>query len=146
MQQTINKTDKTFKLDLVSPESLISSEPVSFVVFPATEGKIGVLPGHAPVLTAMSPGVIEIYPANNGEGRKVFVSGGFLDINETQCTALAVDAVDVESMDWQQCQREYQNLLTEIAVCENEIEKKSLQDKLVVQQAKMEAITGKPVV
>tara|TARA_Y100001936_G_scaffold234071_1_gene260684 strand:- start:4 stop:444 length:441 start_codon:yes stop_codon:yes gene_type:complete len=146
MQQTINKSDETFQLDLVSPETVISSEPVSFVVFPASEGQIGVLPGHSPVLTSMVPGVIEIYPANNGEGRKVFVSGGFLDINQTQCTALAVDATPVDDMNWQDCQREYQRLLTEIEQAENAQEKTALEKQLTVQQAKLEAITGKAVV
>ena len=93
------KNDDTFLLEIVSPERVLSSEPVRFAVLPALEGGIGVLPGHAPLLTALKPGIIEIHgAAANDDVRKVFVSSGFLEINEKQCIALTVDAIAVEDI------------------------------------------------
>ncbi len=48
------------QFDLVSPERLLLSEAVDMVTLPGTEGDFGVLPGHAPVLSTLKPGVVEV--------------------------------------------------------------------------------------
>ena len=49
------------QFELVSPERLLISEPVDMVVVPGSEGDFGVLPGHAPFISTVRPGVIEVY-------------------------------------------------------------------------------------
>ena len=51
----------TFHFELVSPERLLLSEMVEMVVIPGTEGNFGVLPGHAPLISTIRPGMIEVY-------------------------------------------------------------------------------------
>ncbi|MEE8562497.1 MAG: F0F1 ATP synthase subunit epsilon, partial [Alphaproteobacteria bacterium] len=63
------------EFELVSPARLLVSEPVEMVVVPGVEGDFGVLPGHAPVIAQVRPGVIDIH----GDGkviRRIFVAGG----------------------------------------------------------------------
>ena len=49
------------QFELVSPERLILSTEVEMVVVPGTEGNFGVLPGHAPLISTIRPGTIDIY-------------------------------------------------------------------------------------
>lgn len=49
----------SFQLELVSPEKLLLSRAVEMVVFPAAEGEMGVLAGHAPMIVALRGGVID---------------------------------------------------------------------------------------
>lgn len=86
------------EFELVSPEKLLISEPVEMVVVPGTEGYFGALPGHAPMLSTVAPGVIEIYE-NNIVTKRLFVAGGFAEVTEARCTVLAEEAVAVEAID-----------------------------------------------
>ena len=76
--------------DLVSPERLLFSEDVEMVVVPGTEGDFGVLAGHAPLMSTLRPGLIEIH--DGGEPRKVFVAGGFAEVTPAGLTVLAEEA------------------------------------------------------
>ena len=88
----------TIAFELVSPERLLLAKPVEMVVVPGTEGNFGVLPGHAPLISTVRPGVIDIY-----EGGKVteqiFVAGGFAEVTGERCTVLAERAMPVEDID-----------------------------------------------
>ena len=86
--------------ELVSPERLLSSGKVAMVVVPGTEGDFGVLPGHAPLMSTIRPGAIAIYD-NDMEtvSRRVFVDGGFAEVNATGLTILAEFAIPVGDID-----------------------------------------------
>jgi F-type H+-transporting ATPase subunit epsilon len=88
----------TFKFELVTPERMALSEDAAEVVVPGVEGQFTVLPGHAPVISALRPGVIE---ATLGDARKtrLFVKGGFAEADADHLTILAERALDVGSMD-----------------------------------------------
>ena len=67
---------KKLNFELVSPSALLASEEVDMVVVPGEDGDFGVLPGHAPLLSNVRPGTINIY--NDGFVYKsIFVEGGF---------------------------------------------------------------------
>jgi F-type H+-transporting ATPase subunit epsilon len=75
-------------LEIVSPEKLLLSRPVDMVVIPASEGDMGVLEGHTPMIVMLRGGLISLY-----EGDRVtdtlFVAGGFADVTPERCTVLA---------------------------------------------------------
>jgi F-type H+-transporting ATPase subunit epsilon len=79
-------------LEIVSPEKLLLSRNVEMVVIPASEGDMGVLPNHSPMIVLLRGGTISIT-----EGGRVtdtlFVSGGFAEITPERCTVLADEAV-----------------------------------------------------
>ena len=84
--------------DLVSPERLLVSEDVVSVVVPGSEGYLTVLENHAPLMTTLKPGVVEV-AATSGTVRRIFVRGGVADINAAGLTILADEAVAVEDLD-----------------------------------------------
>lgn len=88
----------TVQFELVSPQHLLRSEPVEMVVVPCTEGDIGVLPGHSPLIATVRPGVIDIHRGGK-VAERIFVGGGFAEVSENRCTVLAEEALvlaDVE--------------------------------------------------
>src|SRR5258708_12013188 len=80
-----------FQFELVSPEQLLMSEPVDQVVVPGSEGYFTVLKGHAPFMSTLKPGVIEVLRA--GQTDRMFVRGGFADVNVGGLTILAEQAI-----------------------------------------------------
>ncbi len=87
----------TFTFELVAPERVIFSGDVDAVVLPATEGDMTVLPGHAPMMTALKTGFL-IITDRPGAGRRVLVRGGFADVNQTTLTVLAERALPEEEI------------------------------------------------
>jgi F-type H+-transporting ATPase subunit epsilon len=87
----------TLQFELVSPERLLRAEQVEMVVVPGTEGNFGVLPGHALLISAVRPGMIEIYEGGKVKDR-IFVAGGFAEVNAERCTVLADEAVPLPDL------------------------------------------------
>ncbi|MGC8468584.1 MAG: ATP synthase F1 subunit epsilon [Acetobacteraceae bacterium] len=81
-------------LEIVSPEKLLLSRQVDMAVVPGSEGDIGVLAGHAPMIIMLRGGVVSIYEGEQVTGR-LFVSSGFAEITPDRCTVLADEAVPV---------------------------------------------------
>ena len=80
------------QFDLVSPERLLLSRPVDMVVAPGSEGDFGVLPGHAPFMTALKEGDVTVI---DGATRRVFrIQGGFADVTPQGLTILAEHATE----------------------------------------------------
>jgi F-type H+-transporting ATPase subunit epsilon len=88
----------TVEFELVAPERLLVSTQVEMVVVPGAEGDFGVLPGHAPFISPVRTGVIDIY-VNGAIDRRIFVSGGFAEVTPRRCTVLADEAVALEGAD-----------------------------------------------
>ncbi len=86
-----------FAFELVSPEKLVFSGDVEQVVVPGTEGDFAVLKDHAPVMSALRPGVLS-YTDEKGASQAVFIRGGFVDVSATVLTVLAEQAIPVAEM------------------------------------------------
>jgi len=85
----------TFLLQLVSPERLLVEEQVTEAQIPALDGYIGVLPGAAPLLSALKPGGVLSYHVN-GEKKVLAVYGGFVEVLPDRVRVLA-DAAEQRS-------------------------------------------------
>jgi F-type H+-transporting ATPase subunit epsilon len=86
------------QFELVSPERLLVSRAVEMVVVPGVEGDFGVLPGHAPLISEVRPGVIAIFEGGQVQER-IFVAGGFAEVTAERCTLLAEQAIPVGEID-----------------------------------------------
>ena len=86
------------QFELVTPERLLLSETVEMVVVPGTEGNFGVLPGHAPLISTIRPGMIEIHEGQ-AVTRRIFVVSGIAEVTPERCTVLADEAVSLDSLD-----------------------------------------------
>ena len=82
------------KFELVSPAKLLVSSSVDMVVVPGTEGDFGALAQHAPMIATVRPGVIDIHDGGKVSSR-IFVAGGFAEVNEERVTVLAEEAMPV---------------------------------------------------
>jgi F-type H+-transporting ATPase subunit epsilon len=87
----------TFHFELVSPERVLMSEQVEQVVVPGADGDLAVLPGHAPLISTLRPGVLDF--TVGGATRKVFVKAGFAEVDPDRLTILAERASAVEDLD-----------------------------------------------
>lgn len=88
----------TFTFELVSPERLLIAEEARSVVVPGAEGDFQVLPKHAPLLSTLRPGLLDVVLAG-GEERRIFVRGGFADVGPESLTVLAQTAIDSADLD-----------------------------------------------
>jgi len=86
-----------FTFELVSPEKIVFSGDVEQVVVPGTEGDFAVLKDHAPVMSALRPGVLT-YTDAKGTSETVFIRGGFVDATPSLLTVLADQAIPVANM------------------------------------------------
>lgn len=88
-----------FQFDLVSPEKLLVSTGVEHVVVPGVEGDFGVLAGHAPFMTTLRPGLVQIFHRESEPPRVLFLKGGFAEVNDDRLTILAEDGIDPAGVD-----------------------------------------------
>jgi F-type H+-transporting ATPase subunit epsilon len=83
--------------DLVSPERLLLSKRVDMVTIPGTEGYMGVIAGHAPLVSTLRAGMIDMQ--DEGVDTRFFIRGGFAEINSTKVTVLAEEAIPFSELE-----------------------------------------------
>ena len=83
--------------ELASPEHLLFSDEVDQVDVPGAEGDFGVLPGHAPLVAMLRPGILTVY--RGGEKQHIVVLGGFAEVSPSGLTVLADVATAIEDID-----------------------------------------------
>lgn len=88
----------TIHCDIVSAESAIFSGLVEIVVASGVQGDLGIVYGHAPLLTSLQPGPVRIR-LQNGEEQVYYVSGGYLEVQPNVVTILADTAVRAQDLD-----------------------------------------------
>jgi F-type H+-transporting ATPase subunit epsilon len=96
-QPTVVPTHGKIAFDLVSPERLLLSKEVDMVTVPGTEGYMGVMAGHAPVVTTLRTGMIDMQ--DQGVDSRFFILGGFAEISATKITVLADRAMPMSELD-----------------------------------------------
>ncbi len=88
----------TIHCDVVSAEKELFSGRVTMVVATGTLGELGILPGHAPLLTGIMPGPVRLL-FDNGTEETIFASGGYLEVQPGIVTVLADTAERAEDLD-----------------------------------------------
>jgi F-type H+-transporting ATPase subunit epsilon len=92
------------QLELVSPERLLVSEKVDEIQLPGLDGYLGILPGHAALMSALKPGVLR-YRIGSGE-KVVAVYGGFVEVRDDRVRVLADAAQPKEEINIEQAREE----------------------------------------
>ncbi|ABS63086.1 ATP synthase F1, epsilon subunit [Parvibaculum lavamentivorans DS-1] len=115
--------------DLVSPERLLFSGQVDMVVIPGSEGDMGIMAGHAPVMSTLRPGIIEV--ENEGAPRqRIFVRGGFAEVTPAGLTVLAEFTVPLADLDATALDREIALADKDVADAKNDDKRQSALEKL----------------
>ncbi|MBI5240089.1 MAG: F0F1 ATP synthase subunit epsilon [Elusimicrobia bacterium] len=100
-------------LELITPERPAFSGEGDFVVLPAWEGEMGVLPGHAPFLVQLKPGEVRFHA--EGDVRLFAVSGGFAEVRGDRVSLFAETAEMAESIDGERARQALERAKAELA-------------------------------
>ena len=130
----------TFNFELVSPERKLISEQAYQVSIPGEEGDIGVRAGHMALVMTVRSGVIEVIRSEGGASEKIFIAGGFADVSQTNCTILAEEAIPVANLNAEKLSAEIENLKGNLSVADNDDERASLNNKLSIVHAMLDAV------
>jgi len=126
-----------FTFELVSPEKLLFSGDVEEVVIPGTEGDFAVLKDHAPVISALRPGVLSFKDAK-GEKQTLFVRVGFADVSANGLIVLAEQAVPLAEMNDERFAHEVKLASDELAAASSEDHRRLASERL----AQIETLRG----
>lgn len=129
------------QFELVSPERLLVSRAVEMVVIPGGEGDFGVLPGHAPLISTIRPGVIAIH--DDGKiAERLFVAGGFAEVTPERCVVLAEEATPVDKLDRAALETELRDIKDDMAAAKDDATRAALDSRQRIADAELEALSG----
>lgn len=115
--------DKTYQLDIVTPEKNVFSEKVDFAVFPGSEGELGILFNHAPLLSRLLPGEIRI--TRDRKTDCMAISGGFLEVRKNEVSVITETAESGNQIDLERAIKEKESAEAELKNASTPAEKKA---------------------
>lgn len=127
--------------ELVSPERLMFSANVGEVIIPGTEGDFGVLAGHSNLISTVRPGVINILDDAARVTDRIFVEGGFAEVNASSCTVLAERAQKVDEIDRMKAEQALADAREDVQDAKNDIDRAIAVSALEIAEARMHALT-----
>lgn len=120
--------------ELVSPERLLLSQEVDMVVVPGEEGDFGVLTRHAPMISTLRPGVIQVHQ-DGSVAESIFVAGGFAEVTPQRCTVLAEEAVAVGEIDRTATEQRLSDARDDLLDAKNDSEKAQAERQIAIADA-----------
>ena len=99
-------------LEILGPEKLLLSRPVDMVIIPSSEGDMGVLPNHQPMIVLLRGGTVRLYQGETITDR-LFVSGGFAEVTTDSVTVLADEVIPVAEVSRPEAERRLAAALAE---------------------------------
>ena len=130
----------TMQVDVVSAEASIFSGEAEFVVLPGESGELGIYPRHAPLITRIKAGTVEITPAGGGEKELIFVAGGILEVQPKVITVLADTAIRGHDLDEAKANEALKKAQEALASAQDKQEIATLQAEFAMQAAQIAAI------
>ena len=137
--KTGDTTGDKVTFELASPEALLISTDVDMVVVPCSARDFGVLPGHAPFISEVRPGVIDVYQGDAIDER-VFVASGFAEVNERRCTVLSSEAYPLEDLDRGEVEERLKYAEDDLRDADNDDEREAAETEIVLCSAMIEAL------
>ena len=129
-------------LEFVSPESVLFSGDVDQVDLPGAEGDMGIFPGHAPLVTALRPGIVTVFRENTR--LPIVVIGGFAEVSPAGLTVLADRAMPREGFDTALLAAEIKDAEEDIADATDEAQRDKLARLLAQLKALQDALGAAP--
>ena len=137
---TASLPDNKVAFELVAPERQLASETVDMVVAPGAEGDFGVLPQHSPFMSLLRPGVIEVHDGG-AIRQRIFVGGGFAEVNERGCIVLAEEALPLEDVDVDQARQRLRNAQEDLTAAKDDVDRARLEREIAIAEAQV-ALAG----
>jgi len=142
---------KKLKLDIVTAERNVYSDEVDMVTAPGIEGELGILPRHAPLMTALQPGELRI---RKGDQIEYFaIGGGFMEVRPDRVIILADSAEHADEIDIERAEaarRRAEQMLkegapeTEIAAIQAALRRSQVRLKVARRRRRRARETGQP--
>lgn len=123
--------------ELVSPERLLLAVECDIVVLPGSDGDFAVLAQHAPLISTLRPGAIEVYEGDKVTNR-MFVAGGFADVTDGRVTVLATDARKIEDLNRAQLEQDLKNAREDVEDAKDDDARAKCEARVDVIQAMLE--------
>lgn len=125
-------SQSTFTFELVSPERLLTSGEAESVVVPGADGDFQIFAQHAPVVSTLRPGVIDVaFPEQ--KSARYFVKAGLVEVNGARCTVLAQDAHDVKDLDSNRIAEEISTAERQLSNAGDDHDAKALAERTIEQ-------------
>ena len=128
------------RFELVTPAKLVLAEEADMVVVPGGAGDFGVLPGHAPLMSTLRAGTIEVYQGNQVT-RRLFVESGFAEVAEDRCAVLAEEALPTNEIDRTDAEARVAQAKTALDSAPDDT-KAAAQQALAAAEARLQAAQG----
>lgn len=125
-------------LDIVTPEKKYFSGEVENVYLPGTEGELGILPGHVPLVTGINPG--ELRYSVNGQVEELAIGAGFVEVSQekvTVLTDLAVTDAEIDEAKVEEAMKRAEEALSKIDHSQNVEEVAALQGAIAKSMAQL---------
>lgn len=126
----------TFRFELVSPERVLLSVDADQVVVPGDDGDFAVLAGHAPVISTLRPGVLDVTAGS--VHKRLFVKSGFVEVDPSRLTVLAESAYDLDDISAATMAEELKTAEAELAAAKDDSAKRRA-DTLVSELRRLSA-------
>ncbi len=128
--------------DLVSPEKKLVSEDVHMAVIPGDMGMFGVMAGHCSLVASLTNGVVKLYKDDKAAPRRIFIAGGFADVNGAKCSVLAEEAIPVSELNKGALTQQLKDLTEDLGLAKEKFDKARIKQKIAIVNAKLLAISG----
>ena len=120
-----------FELEITTPGELVFNGNVEMAIIPGEEGELGVLAGHAPVITTIETGLVNIYEGDEVR-KRVFVSNGFSEVNQNECSVLVTTAEDLDEITKQDVEGRIEKAEVKRNVAENGFDRKRAEEDIEI--------------
>ncbi len=131
----------TFQLEVATPEALLIDEQVTEVQLPGKAGYLGILAGHAPLLSELGAGMLT-YEGGRSSGKPLVIDGGFVEVSENHVRVLADSAEYASEISREGAQRELDKANEDLKKAQTTEETDAAMRLLQRAQARLEAVAG----
>jgi F-type H+-transporting ATPase subunit epsilon len=113
-QTTKDKRQMTLTVRVISPDKTVWDAEAEEVVLPSTTGQLGILSGHAPLLTALDTGVMRVRASKNQDWQAIALLGGFAEVEENEVTILVNSAERGSTINLEEARAAYSEAQTKL--------------------------------
>ncbi len=120
-----------FHLSIVTAEKTIFDSDIEMLVAPAVDGEIGILTNHHPLVTKLGPGGLKVTKTDKTE-EYLFISGGYLEVNNNKATILADALENVEAIEKEQAKAARERAQKMLKEAKDDLMRENLEKELQV--------------
>ncbi|BAZ38025.1 ATP synthase F1 subuint epsilon [Calothrix sp. NIES-4101] len=104
----------TLTVRVLSPDKTVWDAAAEEVILPSTTGQLGILSGHAPLLSALDTGVMRVRPSKNQPWIAIALQGGFAEVEENEVTILVNSAERGDTINLEEARAAYNEAETRL--------------------------------